>query len=55
MSLFFDKYKLRTASTQEMETFLFEATQNPEVKQIFHRYVYGHEGSWTDAAESQKD
>lgn len=55
MSLFFDKYKLRTASTQEMEAFLFAATKDPAVKQIFHRYIYGRDGSWTDAADSKKD
>jgi len=55
MSKFFDKYQLKTASTQEMEAFLFEATKNPAVKQVFHRYIYGLNGSWKDSDASKND
>jgi hypothetical protein len=52
MADFFEQNQLKTVSTQEMEAFLFEATKEPAVKQVFHRYIYGREGSWKDSAES---
>jgi len=55
MAQFYDKYKLRTVSTQEMEAFLYEATKEPAVKQVFHRYIYGLDGNWSDAATSNND
>jgi aminopeptidase N len=55
MAEFFEKYQLKTASTQEMEAYLFEATQNEAVKQIFHRYIYGRDGNWNDVVTSSND
>jgi len=55
MSQFFDEYHLKTATTKDIEDFLFDATQDPAVRQVFHRYVYGRDGSWTDAAHSKQD
>lgn len=55
MADFFEQNQLKTVSTQEMEAFLFEATQEPAVKQVFHRYIYGRDGSWKDAAASNND
>jgi hypothetical protein len=48
MASFFDEYRLRPASTADMEAFLYAATGEDAVKQVFHRYVYGREGGWSD-------
>jgi hypothetical protein len=48
MAEFFDEYHETGATTAEMAQFLFAKSKNKNVPQLFHRYVYGKEGSVMD-------
>ena len=48
MAEFFNKNYATGASTEEMAQFLYAKTQNDQVLQLFHRYIYGKEGSVMD-------
>jgi hypothetical protein len=44
ISDFYLAHQLERVETADLETFLFCRTQVPEVRQVFHRFVYGEEG-----------
>lgn len=46
MASFYEKYALQTASTADLERHLVEASENEDIHQLFHRYVYGKEGEY---------
>ncbi len=45
MAEFWHKHYETGASTEDMQQFLHQKTQNDEVLQLFHRFIYGREGS----------
>lgn len=49
MQEFFHKHYPTGASTEDMAQFLHQKTQNDEVLQLFHRFVYGREGNVKDS------
>lgn len=45
MQEFFHKHYATGASTEDMAQFLYKKTQNDDVLQLFHRFVYGRDGN----------
>jgi hypothetical protein len=48
MKEFYHKYYATGASTDDMAQFLHQKTQNDEVLQLFHRFIYGRDGHVKD-------
>ena len=44
MAGFFQAYSPNPASTADLARYLSEATDNPRIARLFHRYVYGRDG-----------
>ncbi|MGB0952689.1 MAG: hypothetical protein ACPG31_05665 [Planctomycetota bacterium] len=51
MSSFYTQNALQVATTEDLINHLVKESGEEEIRQVFHRYCYGHEGRYDDASE----